>query len=463
MRILFVIYDNGSQTNDFPLGVAYLCSFLRQYGYKDIAIYNQDIFHFPDEHLTNFLNNNHFDIVGVGVIGGYYQYKKLKSICAAISKSNDRPILIIGGYGPAPEPQFFMEKTNADFCVIGEGELPLLNLLNEINGSKKYSTVKGVMYREDNKYKATERAKPIKDIDDIPLPVWDLFPIDAYACHKPAGAVGVVRSMPILTCRGCMYSCNFCYRMETGYRVRSYESIIEEIKRLIKDYNISFVRLRDELLMSNEKRIIGFCEALLDADIKIHFDCNGRLNTAKPFVLKLMKRAGCTYINYGIESLDQKVLDIMNKYQTIEEIYNGIEATISAGINPGFNLLWNNIADNEETLKKAVEFLKKYNTYSEIRTIKPVTPYPGSALYYNAIKQGLLEGPEDFYENKHMNSDRIAVNFMDMSDEKAYELLYEANKELLEDHYDHLRNEAIEAHHLLYSGQNVNFRGVRGE
>ena len=73
MRILFVIYDNGSQTNDFPLGVTYLCSFLRQYWYKDIAIYNQDIFHFPDEHLTNFLNNNHFDIVGVGVIGGYYQ------------------------------------------------------------------------------------------------------------------------------------------------------------------------------------------------------------------------------------------------------------------------------------------------------------------------------------------------------------------------------------------------------
>jgi radical SAM superfamily enzyme YgiQ (UPF0313 family) len=213
--------------------------------------------------------------------------------------------------------------------------------------------------------------------------------------------------------------------------------------------------------MSNEKRIIGFCEALLDADIKIHFDCNGRLNTAKPYVLKLMKKAGCSYINYGIESLDQKVLDLMNKHQTIEEIYDGIEATISAGINPGFNLLWNNIADNEETLKKAVEFLKKYNTYSEIRTIKPVTPYPGSKLYYNAIKQGLLEGPEDFYEHKHLNSDRITVNFMDMSDEKAYELLYEANSELLKDHYDHLCNETIDAHRLLYSGQNVNFRGVR--
>jgi len=461
MKILFVIYDNDSQTNDFPLGVAYLCSYLKQNGYKDIVIYNQDIYHFPDEHLTDFLNNNHFDVVGIGVIGGYYQYKKLKSICAAINKSNDRPILIIGGYGPAPEPQFFMEKTNADFCVIGEGELPLLDLLNEINGLKNYSTVKGIMYREDNKYHTTIRAKPIKDIDDIPFPAWDLFPIDAYAVYKPSGAMGTVRTMPILTCRGCMYSCNFCYRMETGYRSRSYESIIEEIKRLVKDYSISFVRLRDELLMSNEKRIIGFCEALLDADIKIQFDCSGRLNTAKPHVLKLMKKAGCVYINYGIESLDQKVLNLMNKHQTIEEIYKGIEATLSAGINPGFNFLWNNIADNQDTLTKAVGFLKMYNTYSEIRTIKPVTPYPGSPLYYHAIKEGLLEGPEDFYENKHLNSDRIAVNFMKMSDEKAYNLLYEANKELLKDHYDHLCNEAIEAHRLLYLEQDVNFRGVR--
>jgi radical SAM superfamily enzyme YgiQ (UPF0313 family) len=317
------------------------------------------------------------------------------------------------------------------------------------------------MYREDNKYHTTIRAKPIKDIDDIPLPAWDLFPIDAYAIYKPSGAMGTVRTMPILTCRGCMYSCSFCYRMEAGYRARSYESIIEEIKILVKDYNISFVRLRDELLMSTEKRITGFCEALLDADIKIQFDCNGRLNTAKPHVLKLMKKAGCVYINYGIESLDQKVLDLMNKHQTIEEIYNGIEATVSAGINPGFNFLWNNIADNEETLTKAVGFLKKYNTYSEIRTIKPVTPYPGSPLYYHAIKEGLLEGPEDFYENKHLNSDRIAVNFMKMSDEKAYNLLYEANKELLKDHYDNICNDAIDAHRRLYLEGDVTFRGVR--
>jgi radical SAM superfamily enzyme YgiQ (UPF0313 family) len=461
MRILFVIYDNDSQIDEFPLGAAYLNSFLRKYGYKDIVIYNQDIYHFPEAHLTDYLDRNHFDVICVGIIGGYYQYAKLKSICAAINKSKDRPILILGGYGPSPEPQFFMQKTGADFCVIGEGELPLLNLLNEINGSRNYATVKSIMYRDNNEFVATPREKAIKDLDNIPFPAWDLFPIDAYAVYKPAGAVGSVRTMPILTCRGCMYSCNFCYRMESGYRTRSYEAIIEEIERLNKDYSITFIRLRDELLMATEKRVIGFCEALLKSGIKVQFDCNGRLNTAKPNVLKLMKKAGCVYINYGIESLDQKVLDLMNKHQTIEEIHNGIEATLSEGINPGFNILWNNIADNEETLKKGVEFLKKYNKYSETRTIKPVTPYPGSSLYYNAINQGLLEGPEDFYENKHLNSDLIAVNFMEMSDGEAYKLLYEANKELLKDHYGNICSNAIEAHRRLYIEGDVTFRGIR--
>lgn len=461
MKILFVIYDNDSQFNDFPLGVAYLISALKKNGYKNIDVYNQDLYHYSDEHLTDYLDHHHYDVVGVGVIGGYYQYRKLLKICNAINASKGRPLIILGGHGPSPEPEFFMKKTGADFTVIGEGEVILVNLLKEINSSKKYEKVKGVAYRDNGIIKINERQAPLKNLEEIPFPSWSNFPIDAYATYRPSGAPGPVRTMPVLTCRGCMYQCNFCYRMEKGYRMRSLDSIIDEIKQLQKDYHISCIRFRDELLMATETRVTEICERILDENLNISWDCNGRLKTAKPKVIKLMKRAGCFYINYGIESLDQNVLNLMNKHQTIDEIITGIEATIEAGINPGFNILFNNLGDNAHTLKKGVDFLLKYNTYSEIRTIKPVTPYPGSDLYYFAIKEGLLKGAEDFYERKHLNSDLVAVNFTDIADDELHRMLFEANKTLIEDHFNHLIKQYVDAHKKLYFEKDHSFRGVR--
>src|SRR3989338_4490047 len=443
MKILFVIYDNASQVNDFPLGVAYLISVLRQKGYKEIDFYSQDIYHFPDEHLTEHLNRNHYDIAAIGVIGGYYQYRKLLKICAAINASKDRPTIILGGHGPSPEPAYFMQKTKADFVIMGEAEISIVNLLNEIAGSKRFETVKSLAYWDNGKVKINEKENSIKNLESIPFPAWDCFPIDAYAVYKPSGAIGAVRTMPILSCRGCVYKCNFCYRMDSGYRMRAMDAIIDEIKQLQKDYFISFFRLRDELLMATVGRVTEFCERLLKENVKIQWDCNGRLNTAKPEVIQLMKKTGCVYINYGIESLDQNVLNLMNKHQTVEEIIKGIEATLAAGINPGFNILL------------------KYNTYSEMRTIKPVTPYPGSDLYYYAIKKGMLEGPEDFYERKHLNSDRLAVNFTELPEEEVYRLLFEANKILVEDHFRHLAQKGVEAHRRLYFESDYSFRGVR--
>jgi len=79
MKVLFIVYDNDSYIHWFPHGLAYLAAAVKKAGHK-ITIYNQDKFHYPEEHLTDFLNKNKFDVVGVGVIAGYYQYKKLINI-----------------------------------------------------------------------------------------------------------------------------------------------------------------------------------------------------------------------------------------------------------------------------------------------------------------------------------------------------------------------------------------------
>lgn len=464
-KILLVAYDNGSYIHWFPQGLAYIASFLIRAGHE-VDIYQQDTNHYQDEHITKYLDKNKYDVVAVGMCGGYYQYKKLLSISKAINASKQRPFFIIGGHLVSPEPEYFLKKTGAEAVVIGEGEETVVELVNSIDKGifglyKSIMYIKGIAYRLNNKYIINERRPLIKNINSIPMPAYHLFDIQNYRLLRMPNCSSTDLVMPVLSGRGCTFRCNFCYRMDEGFRPRSPESIIKEINYLQRTYGITYIAFSDELLMSSEKRTIELCNAFIKAGLNIKWDCNGRLNYATKEVLSLMKKAGCVFINYGIESVDDDVLKIMHKNLTVYHIEKGIENTIKAGISPGLNIIWGNIGDTADTLQKAVHFLNKYGDCSQMRTIRPVTPYPGCDLYYYAIKKGLIKDVEDFYENKHTNSDLLSVNFTSYTDETFHQLLYSANCLIISDHFEKQINSYQHQAYNLYHNKDKNFRGFR--
>lgn len=460
MRILLIAYDNGSYINWFPQGLAYLAAALRANG-CDVEIYKQDIHHYPDEHLTDYLNQNRFDVVGLGVIAGYYQYRKMLAIADAINSSTQRPFFILGGHGPSPEPEFFLRRTNADAIVIGEGEITIVEMVAAFADKRSLDGIKGVAYRNGDQIIINERRPLIENVDALPLPNYDLFCMEYYRLFRMPHADNSDFVMHVLSGRGCPFKCSFCYRMDPGFRPRSSEGIIEEISILQKKYGITYIAFTDELLMSSIERTVDLCEAFLKSRLKFKWYCNGRLNYAKPDVIRLMKEAGCVFINYGIEALDDNVLKLMNKSLTYKQIVRGIEATLAEGISPGFNVIFGNLGDNTETLEKAVDFLVKYDDGSQMRTIRPVTPYPGSQLYYHAIAQGMLKDCEDFYEHKHLNSDLLTVNFTNLTDNEFYKALFKANKRLLRNYHKKKSASSIDTAYDLYINRNDSFRGFR--
>ena len=460
MRVLLIVYDNNSYLHWFPQGLAYIAAALRGVGH-DVSIYNQDKYHYPELHLLDLLNHNKFDVIGIGVIAGYYQYRKLLQISEAINQSCNRPFYILGGHGPAPEPQHFLEKTGADAIIIGEGENTVVDLLGALESNRSLSLVDGIAYLDGSKLVITKSRELIKDIDSIPYPAWDLFPMDYYALMREPRIKNHERCFPVLSGRGCPFTCNFCYRMDKGLRVRSSESIVEEIKILKKDYAISYIAFTDELFMTSATRTIKLCEDFIKANLNIRWSCNGRLNFATPQVLKTMKEAGCVFIGYGIECLDDEALKVMSKRLTVDEIIKGIETTLAIGISPGFNVIFGNIGENEKTLQAGVDFLLKYDDHSQLRTIRPVTPYPGSPLYYYAIEKGLLKDIADFYEKKHLNSDLLSVNFTTLTDEEFHKCLFEANRKLLRRYHEHQLEQQTDCFKKLYFERDVAFRGLR--
>lgn len=460
MKILLITYDNESLVQDFPIGTAYLAGTLLANNHE-VEIYAQDVHHYPEEHLTDYLNNNKFDMVGLSFIGGYYEYRKAIKISKAINDSKQRPYYVIGGFGPTPAPNFFLKKLQADAIVMGEGEITVIDLINHLEQGKALNDVLGIAYRIGEETFVNGSRPLIEDIDSIPMPAYHLFDMVHYRLLRHSNTDKTDFVMPMLSGRGCTFTCNFCYRMDKGFRGRKNEAIIEEMRYLKENYGITYIAFYDELLMSSIGRTMDLCKAIIDSGLNMKWNCNGRLNYAKPKVLKLMKEAGCVFINYGIESFDDEALKKMDKVLTTKQIEVGIQNTLDVGISPGFNIIFGNLGETREILMRGVDFLLKYDDGSQKRTIRPVTPYPGSPLYHLAIKQGKIKDIEDFYENKHTNSDLMSCNFTDMTDDEFYEALMEANRILLKNYHDRIISDTEKQLEDLYVKKDASFRGFR--
>jgi len=219
MKILMVVYDNDSYTTEFPMGLAYLASAARNAGHE-VSVYQQDIYHWPDEHLTNYLDCTIFDVVEVSVIGGYYQYKKLLSLSKAINASKNRGKFryTIGGHGPAADPNYFLHKTGADVVGIGEGEITFVELMEAFEGKRSLESVNGIAFLDKSgNYVRTAPRKLIENIDEIAWPAYDLFNMSYYTMMRFPNIKPNERCMAVLSGRGCIFSFNFCYRLWMNY------------------------------------------------------------------------------------------------------------------------------------------------------------------------------------------------------------------------------------------------------
>lgn len=464
-RILFITHDLYQEDNHFPLGVGYMGAVLKKQG-VEIEVYSQDVFHYTNQELAKHLEKNTYDLIGVGFMAARFT-ETILALCATINQCKRGAWLVLGGHGPSPIPDYMLKKTGADVIVIGEAEETIGELLQSKIEDGDPSQVKGIAFKNGEEITINEKREPIKKLDSIPFPEWSLFPMEKYT-----SCLSLFRKEPgdkivgILTSRGCVNRCNFCYRMDNGIRFRSIENVVEEMKILKKKYGVNYFHMQDELFIASKKRILEYHEVLKKNNLTIKFVSCARVDIFDEELASCLKECGCQFLNFGMESSDQNVLNLMNKNTTVEQNIKAAEITKKAGIGLGLNFIWGNIGDTEESLKNNIKLIQEYNTYDQLRTIRPVTPYPGCDLYYEAIKRGLLSGPEDFF-NKFKNSDLLLVNFTDIPEKEFYRLLHEANKELILDHFSHTTKDMEQAHTLindfynLYFGKKARFRGAR--
>ena len=278
--------------------------------------------------------------------------------------------VIVGGPHITSTPQETMERfSEFDLGVIGEGEVTVVELLNVLEKGGELEEVKGVIYREekgeyggeDTPLHRTSPRELIEDLDQLPFPAHDLLEGFPKSFHPPPFKMSRFPAAAIVTSRGCPNRCIFCDRSVFGNRCRAFSSeyIIDWIKELVRRYGVKELLIEDDTFVLFRSRLIEICEGILKEGLDLSWSCLGRVDMVTPELLKLMRKAGCWEIGYGIESGVQHILNLEEKNINLAQVEQAVAWSKEAGIlTKGFFMI-GHPTENEETMSKSIDFAKK--------------------------------------------------------------------------------------------------------
>src|SRR3989338_11705616 len=352
-NVLLIVHDVYQDFNMFPLGFGYLAGMLRKYGYS-VEIFCMDVFHWTNDQLEKKLLNGEYDIIGTGFMAARFE-ETIVGLCESINKHKKDAWLFLGGPGPTPIPEYTLKRTKADIIMMGDAEETIIEVLDAKLTGKNLKPVAGIVYREGEEIFVNPRRTLNRDLDSLPFPAWDLFPMKSYTqSMTPPGMHKPQVMMDILASRGCTDTCNFCYRLEKGIRFRSLQNVIDEIKYLKEKYGATYFVFVDELFVFPKLRIFEFERLLKENNLEIEFCCQSRADLFTDDVVESLMRSGCKFVNIGFESVDENVLNYMGKRMTVEQNMKALDVANRHKIGLGINFLWGQAVDTPETIRKNI-------------------------------------------------------------------------------------------------------------
>jgi anaerobic magnesium-protoporphyrin IX monomethyl ester cyclase len=227
----------------------------------------------------------------------------------------------------------------------------------------------------------------VDDLDSLPFPNWDQFNIKNFRYHIVTGQ-GI--TLPMLGSRGCPYTCNYCpYRVNAKYRVRSPESVVDEIRYLSGKYNIRGIAFRDPNMTFSKKRAQEFADLLLRYNLDIRWGMEARTDRLDRELVQLLYRAGLRSVEVGVESANAQTLrDNHRKAIADDHQEKIIEYCHKLGIRVIANYTLGLPNDTADGIRNTIRYAKKLNTFAIQFTV--TTPYPGTQ-FYDSVKKDIFE------------------------------------------------------------------------
>ena len=357
-----------------PLGLSSITALLRREGF-DATLVNLSSFSWP--RVERFLRRERPDVVGVSVFT--FNRHEAMRVAALARAANPACLIVAGGPHATHMPRHLLENyPSLDWVVRGEGEESFLEIVREAAagriraGMAPPADLRGVSGRCAAGPRDTPDRPVIQSLDSLPHPAQDPHTL---------GVEAESQFEFIITSRGCPAACTFCSSPEfwgRALRFRSASHMLEEVRLLRERHGVVYLSVRDDTFTANRQRVLDFCKGLVDARLDLLWDCQSRVNIVDEERLVWMRRAGCTHIQYGVESGSPRMLERLNKGIRLDEIRRAAALTRRVGLGLSIYLITGIDGETDADLDSTVRLIEEIRPHDGL--VSPLTVYPGTAL-----------------------------------------------------------------------------------
>jgi magnesium-protoporphyrin IX monomethyl ester (oxidative) cyclase len=375
-----------------PLGLAFIGCELEKKRFS-VKILDMEIMPL-DFDLFAYIKNLAPKIVGIsGTSHSRFESFKIANITKQVSSEI---FTVYGGcHATFTAEDTLLHIKDIDYIVHGEGEITFPELVNFlISRQGNIENIKGISFRKDGNVVRNAPRERITDLDSLSYSR-HLLEMEKYDIKM---SFSDLPATTIMTARGCPYNCSFCSASTMfgkTYTRRSAKKIVEEIRYYIKRYKIKGVRFFDSTLTLNSEHIVSLVNELKAENLNFSWSCEIRVNTVDRPLLEAMREAGCYYVDFGVESLSENVLQKIGKQITLQQVVGMLKWCRELDIKTTVFFSFGHIGETWDDTQKTLSFIDKYFDYmTNSSEIFGIRVYPGTRVEKYARENGLL--PDNF-------------------------------------------------------------------
>lgn len=340
--------------------------------------------------------------IGVSLLFSSY-WPLVRELIRALRTRFPRTPLVLGGEHGTGMPKLSLQQTPLDVVVLGEGEETAIELARVFEQGGDLASVSGIAYRLAGEIVVNPRRNRRRGVDDIPLPAWHLFDIEAYiATNQPHGAPQG-RFMPMLATRGCPFQCTFCTSPQMWTQLwlpRNPVLVVDEIELYQAKYGAVDFQFEDLTAIVRKDWIVKFCDEILRRGLKITFQLPSgtRSEAIDAECAQKLKAAGCHEFAFAPESGDPRILKAIKKQVDLDHMFESARAAMAAGINVGCFFI---VGFRED------DYLSVFRTYKAIAkcawmgfsnvSLSAYSPQPNTQSFRALQAEGLIPELDDEY------------------------------------------------------------------
>jgi len=383
-----------------PYGVLYLAGYLRGKGVKvDIFDANTD----PGDPLEVVALKRPLAL-GLSVLTGPVINEALKISRAAKSRFKDIKI-IWGGLHPTLFPEYVLEEDSVDFIVQAEGENALFRLMDGLLKGRQDTALRNLGYKDKGSIVINSVEDSLIDLNLSPMPAWDLVDIPKYIANRFFAS----RVLTMNTSRGCPFKCAFCFNQGLPYqrwRALNAKNIFQQLIYLKENYRINGIQFYEDSFDTDRSRVKEFCDLMINSGMKVNWSHFSNIIYCDEALLRIERSANCKYIEYGVESGSNRILELINKRQNVAQIKEAFERCKRVGIKSAALFMIGYPSETKVELTQTIDLVERLPAHILISTI--YRPYPGTPLYEYCAKNKdfvvpkNLEDQGEFYRFSHM-------------------------------------------------------------